>query len=68
LFSVARKDPEKALPPDFVIVVDDAAGEAAVLGGDAGRDRRRLLDGVLDEEVERRPADVVLDARAVQPS
>ena len=51
--SVSRNEPENSLPPDLVIVRDHAAGEAAVLGGDAAGEERRLLDRVLDEE---RPA------------
>ena len=46
--------------------IDDAAGEAAVLGGDAGRRDRGFLDGVLDEERERRAAEVVLDLDAIE--
>ena len=45
--------------------VDDAAGEAAVLGGDAGGEHLRLLDRVLDEQVLRLREQVVVDVDAV---
>ena len=45
--------------------VDDAAREAPEFRGDGGRRRRRLLDRVLDEEVDRRAADVVVHDDAV---
>ena len=45
--------------------VDDAAGEAAVLGRDAGGDDLRLLDRVLDEEIVGAAEEVVVDVDAV---
>ena len=45
--------------------VDDAAAEAAELGGDAGRQHLRLLDRVFDEQVLRLREQVVVDVDAV---
>src|SRR6185436_9328808 len=45
--------------------VDDATGEPAVLGRDAGRLNRGLLDRILDEEVVRLATEVLVDDRAV---
>ena len=45
--------------------VDDPAGEAAVLGGDAGGEDLGLLHRVLDEEVGEAAEQVVVDLDAV---
>ena len=45
--------------------VDDAAGEAAIFGGDARGEHLRFLDGVFDEQVVRRPEEVVVDVDAI---
>ena len=45
--------------------IDDATGESAVLGRDSRRQHLSLFDGVLNEEIVRRPKNVVVDVDTV---
>ena len=53
------------LPPLLVMALIHAAGEAAVLGGDARGQNLRLFNGVLDEQILRLREQVVVDVDAV---